>query len=44
MAELCEARLVTKGFEGWVSMEVFHRKMKELKADPAYWARRGKES
>jgi 4-hydroxyphenylpyruvate dioxygenase len=44
MAEMCHAMLMHSGWDGWVSMEIFHRKMKDETADPGHWARRGRAS
>lgn len=44
MAEICRAMLMHSGWKGWVSMEIFHRKMKDETADPVHWARRGRAS
>lgn len=44
MANICHAMLVQKGWHGWVSLEIFHRKMKDEAANPEYWAKRGRAS
>lgn len=42
--KLCRAMLISHSFRGWVSMEIFHRKMKDEAANPEHWARRGRAS
>ncbi|RVX70911.1 hypothetical protein B0A52_06068 [Exophiala mesophila] len=44
MRDICHAWLVQSGWSGWVSMEIFHRKMKEEAAGPEVWAERGRKS
>lgn len=44
MKEACVAMLREVGWRGWVSMEIFHRTMKEERPTPEEWARRGMES
>ncbi|KIV81378.1 hypothetical protein PV11_03569 [Exophiala sideris] len=42
--DITRAWLVESGWSGWVSMEVFHRNMKEERFGPNHWARRGRVS
>lgn len=42
--EISRAWLVDSGWTGWVSMEIFHRDLKEAAKGPEYWAERGRES
>jgi sugar phosphate isomerase/epimerase len=44
LAQIARAWIVDKGFEGWVSMEVFDRAMKDGSVSPEVAARRGVES
>lgn len=44
MQDICRAWLVQSGWSGWVSMEIFHRKMKDEAAGPELWAERGRKS
>ncbi|KAI1609411.1 xylose isomerase-like protein [Exophiala viscosa] len=44
MKEIMSAWLEGSGYRGWVSMEVFHRSMKEKDLGPDYWAHRGRVS
>jgi sugar phosphate isomerase/epimerase len=44
MEEISRAWLVNSGWTGWVSMEIFHRDLKEVAKGPEYWAQRGRQS
>lgn len=44
MADICHAMLVQKSWHGWVSLEIFHRNMKNEAANPEHWAKRGRAS
>ncbi|KAJ9617299.1 hypothetical protein H2200_001020 [Cladophialophora chaetospira] len=44
MEDILKTWLVSSGWSGWVSMEVFHRDMKKEENGPEEWARRGKTS
>lgn len=42
MTDICHALLGRH--QGWISMEVFHRKMEDEAANPEHWAERGRAS
>jgi len=44
MEEISRAWLVDSGWTGWVSMEIFHRELKEAEKGPEYWAQRARQS
>jgi 4-hydroxyphenylpyruvate dioxygenase len=44
MAEACHTMLLDSDWNGWVSLEIFHRRMKEETADPEHWAARVRAS
>ena len=44
MGMICRAMLVSKGWRGFVSLEIFRRKMKDEAANPEHWAKRGRAS
>lgn len=44
MLDISRALLQTKGWSGFVSLEIFHRDMNDEAAGPEHWAARGKTS